>query len=178
VNIADQTIHTPRLTIEPIVAAHASQLYALLQPTELYTYIPQEPPISVEQLEKRYRVLERRVSGNGEEIWLNYAVRFRESGLYAGTLQATILTTKKAYIAYEVFPEYWRRGIAKEGCTALIEFLIESYGLATLAAHVDTRNVASWSLLESLGFSRTETIHAADTFKGSVSDEFVYTLET
>jgi RimJ/RimL family protein N-acetyltransferase len=41
---------------------------------------------------------------------------------------------------------------------------------------VDTRNVASWMLLESLGFHRAATIKNADEFKGSVSREHEYEL--
>ena len=51
------TLHTPRLALEPITVAHAAALYPALQDERLYTYIPQDPPRSLQELEARYRRL-------------------------------------------------------------------------------------------------------------------------
>ena len=46
-----------------------------------------------------------------------------------------------------------------------------------VSALVDTRNEASWRLLEALGFKRNGTIKNADHFKGKPSDECVYEIK-
>lgn len=94
---------------------------------------------------------------------------------YVGTLQAT-LSAEKNYIAYAVFPEFWRHGIAREAVSGLVMYLFDVLSLPVLDAHVDTRNEASWKLLESLEFQRTLKIDNADKFKGTTSHEYVYEL--
>jgi ribosomal-protein-alanine N-acetyltransferase len=172
----EKTIDTQTLRLEPIVLSHAAELYSSLQDPALYTYIPLEPPKSIQALEARYSRWTTRGAPDGSEIWLNYAVFSRHLKKYVGTLQATIQKEGKTYIAYEVFPPFWRQGIAKEACGALIALLFGSYGIQLITAHLDTRNTASWKLLESLGFTRLRIIKNADEFKGTPSDEYVYEL--
>jgi ribosomal-protein-alanine N-acetyltransferase len=167
-------IETDNLRLEPIQVHHAIKLFDLLQSMELYRFIPHDPPKNIEKLENRYRRWAQRASDDGQEIWLNYAVYKPHDAEYVGTLQATIQNNEYAYIAYEVFPHMWRRGIAREGCVALLDLLLNGYKLKKIVAHTDTRNMASQRLLQSLGFQQTQTILGADEFKGSISDEYVF----
>jgi RimJ/RimL family protein N-acetyltransferase len=162
--------------LEPILRTHGKKLFDELQAPALYSFIPHEPPASIEELEARFERWAERKSPDNGEIWLNYAIFSSDESAYVGTLQATILSSGKAYIAYEVFPRFWRRGFAKSACNCLIDFVFESYQLQALSALVDTRNEGSWRLLESLGFKRVATLKDADFFKGSSSDEFAYEL--
>jgi RimJ/RimL family protein N-acetyltransferase len=162
--------------LEPILRTHGKRLFDELQAPNLYTFIPHDPPTSMEELEARFERWAGRVSPDGDEIWLNYAIFNLSENAYVGTLQATIPSSGKAYMAYEVFPRFWRRGFAKSACKCLIDFIFESYQLQALDALVDTRNEASWKLLESIGFRRIATLKNADFFKGSSSDEFAYEL--
>jgi len=171
-------IHSQTLVLHPILPVHAALLFEDLQATELYTFIPSNPPRSREELLEKYRRWAGRQSADGSEIWLNYAIYHLERSEYVGTVQATLERSGKASIAYEVFPRYWRRGFAREACTALIAHIFDSYDIRIISALVDTRNEMSWKLLESLGFHRTATIKNADTFKGIISDEYAYELHT
>ena len=117
---------------------------------------------------------------DGREAWLNFALRLRQPArnapTYVGTLEATILPDRVAYIAYTMFVAYQRKGYSKEGRARLIEHLIEDYWVQMVVAEMDTRNVASIALAEALGFERVGTTIEADHFKGSVSDEHRYEL--
>lgn len=172
----EQSLTTHELTLEPIVPAHASLLFEPLQATELYTFIPHEPPTSIATLEARYERWSKRQSADGTERWLNYAVFHRIEERHVGTVQATLTASDKTWIAYEVFPRWWRRGYARMACSALISHLFTAYEIPTVSALVDTRNEASWRLLESLKFVRIATIEDADHFKGSPSHEYEYAL--
>lgn len=55
-------LSAPNLLLEPLTAAHAGELFALLRNDALYTFIPQEPPKSLEWLRERYAKLEARRS--------------------------------------------------------------------------------------------------------------------
>jgi RimJ/RimL family protein N-acetyltransferase len=164
------------LVLEPIVRAHAVALFDALQAPELYTFIPHDPPKSLETLQARYERWAERQSPDGTEIWLNYAIFSQADDAYLGTVQATCMASG-TYLAYDVFPLYWRRGVARDACSALISHLFSAYTMDTVSALVDTRNEASWRLLEALGFKRNGTIKNADHFKGKPSDEYVYEIK-
>jgi RimJ/RimL family protein N-acetyltransferase len=164
-------LQTPRLNIEPIRAAHAADLFALLSDPELYRFIPQEPPVSLEWLVARYARLESGTSPDGAEAWLNWAVQLRDSGQWIGVLQATVKADGVAFIAYEIGTDFQRRGYALEGCRAMCEYLLARLGVREVRATIDSENIASQRLLLRLGFSLVGTRKAAEHFKGRVSDE-------
>jgi len=169
-------LETPRLFLEPILPAHAARLNDQLQDERLYRFIPQDPPASLRALEDRYDFLSARRSPDRREAWLNWAMRERSSGDYAGTLEATVHDNRAATVAYTVFVPHQRRGFAAEACGRLLDHLFEDYRVGVVAAEIDTRNVASIALVESLGFERVGFHKDADHFKGSTSDEYRYEI--
>jgi ribosomal-protein-alanine N-acetyltransferase len=173
---AERTLTTEHFVLEPIVQGHADELFAGLSAAALYSFIPGDPPASVEELRAQFRRWQARRSASGDEVWLNYAVREQASGHVCGTLQSTIVSVGFAYLAYFVFAEHWRRGVASEACRELVRVLFVTFGVDRVVAHVDTRNEASIRLLKTLRFQLVDTIPGADTFKGGVSDEFVFAL--
>jgi [ribosomal protein S5]-alanine N-acetyltransferase len=170
-------LETPRLFLEPILPAHAARLNEQLQDERLYRFIPQDPPATLQALEDRYDFLSTRRSPDGREAWLNWAVRERTSGDYAGTLEATVHDNRTATVAYMVFVPRQRRGFAAEACGRLLTHLFQNYRVGMVAAKIDTRNVASIALVESFGFERHAFHKDADHFKGSSSDEYRYEIE-
>lgn len=172
--MADQRLETARLVLEPLTGDHAALLYDGLRDDRLYRFIPRDPPVSLGALAGRYRRLEARRSPDGDEAWLNWAMRRREGQAYVGVLEATVLPDRSALIAYTVFWEDQRRGYAREGVARVVDALVRELRVETVAAEVDTRNVASIGLLERLGFARVGVRAGADFFKGASSDEYRY----
>jgi len=173
----EKALRSKNLLLQPILPAHARLLFEQLQAPELYTFIPRDPPKSVAALAARYKKLSKRTSPDGSEVWLNYAIFNPRQGVYLGTAQATCLRSATAFIAYEVFPHLRRRGVATEACATMIAELFLREKVEVVNALVDTRNEASWRLLETLGFRRKETLVGADHFKGASSDEYRYELD-
>lgn len=173
---ADEILTSGPLRLEPILPHHAALLFDQLQAPQLYIYIPHEPPATLEALTKRYQRWAKRQPDDGSEVWLNYAVFHSEEARYLGTVQASLMANGETYIAYETFPHAWRRKIAQSACRALITHLFSAYQVEKVSALLDTRNEASWRLLESLHFRRTQFIAQADEFKGSISDEYRYDI--
>src|SRR5579871_865000 len=139
----EQVLETPRLLLEPLVPAHAAALYAPLQAASLYTFIPQEPPNSLESLQARYTALSLRRSPDGQERWLNWALRRRDTGDYVGTMQATVRAGGTALLAYLTFVEFQRQGYAAEGAARVVAHLFDDYLVRVVVAEIDTRNAAS-----------------------------------
>jgi ribosomal-protein-alanine N-acetyltransferase len=172
----EAVLGTGRLRLEPLRVAHAKELFPLYQDARIFRFIPHDPPTSLEALEARCRVLEARTSRDGREVWLNWAVRLKQTGRVMGRLEATVLENATAGIAYELSPLFWGAGYATEGCARILDLLFGPYAVDEVNALVDTRNASSIRLLERLGFTRTGRRDRADFFKGGFSDEFSYRL--
>lgn len=164
------------LIIVPLRPEDAEEMFVGLSDEQGYHFIPDEPPATIETLRERYVMLSSGGLPDGSEIWLNWIIRYGNENVASGYTQSTI-TGNDALIGYHVFPAFWRKGI---GATSVILTLGEVFarkGVTVARAFVDTRNIASISLLEKLGFSRIKTIKNADFFNGAQSDEHEYVLD-
>ena len=128
------------------------------------------PPVSEEWLTRRYEVLERRCSVDGQERWLNWVVRI-PGGELAGYVQATVLPSAAARVAYELGSRYWRQGIGRSAVAAMLAELRSEYGVHTFAAVLKAGNFRSLGLLRSLGFSPASALQVAEF--GGEPDELV-----
>ncbi len=144
-------IATRRLLLEPQVAGHARGMFALLQDPALYRYENEAPP-SLEWLEERFRRLETRRAADGDEQWLNWVVRLRDSSLI-GFVQATLRKDRTAAIAYVFGSPHWSHGYASEAVSAMLDELVAYYGAAGFAAVLKRDNLRSVRLLDRLGFA-------------------------
>ena len=161
--------------MEPIRSAHAELVFPALQDTQIYTYLPDDPP-RAEALEKRYAYWEKGISPDGKELWLNWVAFLRDTMTPVGTFQATLPEGKAGSFAYVVFPSFWRQGYAREMAACMMTHLFEAHPIPGLFAEIDTRNAGSIRLVESLGLERIATTEGADFFKGASSDEYTYSV--
>ena len=133
-----ETLHTARLTLEPIQPDHADELFQPLQEPQLYTFIPQDPPSSIEALRERFARLATGRSPDGTQIWLNWAARRRDTEIVVGLYQATVYPESTADIAYITFAGHQGEGFAREACAEILRHLGDRYGLE-VAARTSTR---------------------------------------
>src|SRR4051812_43240879 len=102
------------LVLEPLVAAHAQAMYEVLDDPELYRFVDDGPPASVEALRERYARLESRQSADGLQAWLNWIVR-PTNGAAIGFVQATV-EEHTAWVAFMFRRESWGQGHATRAC--------------------------------------------------------------
>jgi ribosomal-protein-alanine N-acetyltransferase len=143
-------IESRSLRLEPLVAAHADEMFRSMSATAIYEYTPGPPPASAETLRLRYAQLEKGRSADGRERWLNWVIRLG-SRECVGFVQATIYPELTANFAFVLAPEHWGRGVAFEACQAVLPCLRRDFAVRALYATVDRRNVRSIRLLERLG---------------------------
>jgi RimJ/RimL family protein N-acetyltransferase len=155
-------IRTDRLTLEPQVAAHAEEMFAVLSDPAIYEH-ENEPPGSVDSLRERFRKLESRCSPDGSEQWLNWIIRLRSSEPI-GFVQATVMADSTAVIAYVLNSKYWGHGFASDAVRAMIGELAIGYRVAGLGAILKKTNHRSLRLLERIGF-RPATERDYDQFQ-------------
>jgi ribosomal-protein-alanine N-acetyltransferase len=144
-------IESSALRLEPLVAAHAEEMFAPLSAVAIYDYIPGDPPLSAAALRERYARLAKGRAADGRQQWLNWIVRLN-SGRCAGFVQATIYPGRTGDFAFAFAPEYWGKGVAFEACQAALPYLYQTLGVTALFATVDPRNTRSIRLLTRLGF--------------------------
>jgi len=145
-----QTLRTARLVLEPQVAMHADEMFAVLSDPAIYEF-ENEPPVSLEWLRVRFARLETRVSGDGRERWLNWVVRGPEGGLI-GYVQASASADGRAFIAYELASAHWGHGFGREAVRAMLTELAAHYGVRQAGAVFKRANHRSRRLLTRLNF--------------------------
>ncbi len=150
-NVNMRVLVTDTLTLEPQVAAHAHELFAVLGDPALYAY-ENEPPPSLEWLRARFLRLESRTSPAGDEQWLNWVIRLPTSELI-GYVQATLHPGGPATIAYVLSSKFWGHGLAREAVQAMLSELTAHYRVDCFCAVLKRENFRSLRLLERLGFS-------------------------
>jgi|SRR5271154_2289820 len=150
-------IESSTLRLEPLVAAHAEEMFGPMSDPAIYEFMPGAPPLSVEALSTRYVQLERGHSADGNERWLNWVVRL-DSAQCAGFVQATIHPGFTADFAFVFAPAHWGRGVAFEACHAALPILARDFGILELFATADPRNICSIRLLGRLGFREIASV--------------------
>jgi RimJ/RimL family protein N-acetyltransferase len=171
----DLQIQTARLVLEPVTEAHAQDLFVLLMDEELHTYVPFEAS-SLEQQKQRCARWAKRISPDGEEIWLNWVARHQESGMVAGHFQAGVRRDQVASVGYVVARSFQGKGFATEAMSAVFDLLKTEFAVKEVKAWSDTRNIASHKLAKKLGMNQIQVVQGADFLKGNPSDEFVFSL--
>ena len=144
------TVQASLCTLEPLVVAHAREMFGVLSDPAIYEF-ENKPPPSETWLAERYARLERRASSDASQVWLNWALRLASSEL-AGYVQATLLRPGVALVAYELASRHWRRGIASSAVSAMLEELRSNYEVRLFVAVLKAANYRSMGLLLRLGF--------------------------
>lgn len=150
-----EVLRAGELVLEPLTLAHAGPMFELLADPRIYRYLDYGPPPSLAHLRSVYRQLERRVSPDGAEQWLNWVVSAPGSGP-VGFVQATVVDGHAAWVAYVLGRPHWGRGIAQASVRAMLAHLHDRYGVETLLATVEAENDRSVRLLERLGFGLSD----------------------
>jgi RimJ/RimL family protein N-acetyltransferase len=133
-----------RLDVEPLTVAHAAELAPVLDDARLHQFTG-GTPLSAGALAARYQRLVTGRSPDGGHLWGNWVLRSRQTGMAAGTVQATLPARGPgggpAEIAWVVATAAQGRGYAKEAARSLADRLSES-GWA-VAAYIHPRHLAS-----------------------------------
>lgn len=83
---------------------------------------------------------------------------------------------RQALIGYSLARPFWGHGYAFEAVSELLRYLFMELDLHRLIAECDVENIASWKLLEKLGFRREAYLVENIFFKGAYGSEYHYAL--
>jgi [ribosomal protein S5]-alanine N-acetyltransferase len=141
------------LTLEPRLGAHADELFGLLSDPQLYAYLDEAPPASVEALRDKWARSESRKSPDGTQHWLNWIVR-DDDGRAAGYVQTTVFPNREANVAYVLGRAHEGKGLATRAVRRMLDDVAAAFDVDRFVITVDHRNERSIRLAERLGFVR------------------------
>lgn len=150
-----RALATGELVLEPLVAGHAEAMFSVLSDPALYRYLDHPPPPTVEHLREVYASVEKRLSPDGSQVWLNWVVR-RHGQVPLGYVQATVMPNCTAWVGYVFSVRQWGRGHATQAVRAMLEHLAADCGVRRFLATVEAENLRSTRLLERLGFREAQ----------------------
>ena len=152
----DLVIGTERLELRPIYRDDARSLFRVLSDPALYEYTGGSPPASVDVLSEFYASRETRRSPDGTELWFNWILRLRDSGLCIGYVQATVAPAL-ADVAWVVGTPWQGSGYASEAAKAVVEWL-GALGVTRIRAKINPRHIASQKVAIHAGLQRTSEV--------------------
>lgn len=109
---------------------------------------------------------------------VNLVVELSETGRAIGAIRLSIQSKadRTADFGYTLNKDYWRRGLATEAASAIVEAAFTTLGLHRVYATCDVRNAASYKVMEKLGMRREGTLLKNHEVRGRWRDTHVYAL--
>ncbi len=150
-------LNTPRLTLRRFRPSDAADLYEYLSDSEVYRSEPGDP-LDHEQAGKRAAEM-----AESPHFW---AVALRSTGKVIGQVyleQIEPLEHLTCELGYILSPAYQHQGYGAEAAAALVRQALTGGAMHRIVAHCNPENIASWKLLEKIGFRR-EGLHQQDVF--------------
>lgn len=141
-------IETPRLLIRGFCQPDFADLHEYLSDPRTYLFEPGQP---VTLAEARALVLQRSTSADF------LAVILRQTGKLIGHLyfKQTMPEARRTWeLGYIFNPTYQRQGFASEAAQALVDHAFKHDHAHRIMARCNPDNIASWKLLEKIGFVR------------------------
>lgn len=151
------TLHTVRLTLEPVRVAHAEEMSPLLADERLYAFTGGEPP-TLDELRARYARQATGRSPDGAERWCNWILRRRRDEDAVGFVQATMWQDSPpptAVLAWALGTRFHGHGYAREAAAEMMRWLAQT-GVARFVAYIHPEHAASMGVARSLGLVPTD----------------------
>ncbi len=111
-----------------------------------------------------------------EGNWYQLAISSLDSDELVGDLAVHFIDQKQLEVGFTVSPEYQAKGVATEAVSSFLRYVFGELNKHRVVATTDVKNVASYRLLEKLGFRREGHFIQNVFFKGAWGDEYQYAL--
>lgn len=173
----DYPIRTERLTLRPFTRGDVDAVYAYRRREDVARYLfdvalsREECALAVQQ-----RIGQVALEADGDKIIL--AVDLNQNGSVIGEVSLILRNAdaRQGEVGWIFDPEYQGQGYATEAASAMLDLGFGPGDLHRISARCDTRNSASWRLMERLGMRREAHFREHALFKGEWDEEFVYAM--
>lgn len=161
---------TGRLALREFVESDVDSVARLLGEPRVMRYVEDGKPVSRADVE---RVVLPELLGGG---W--WAAHLRGSGAFIGWFELSPVSAGVAELGYRLHPDFWGRGYATEGASALVEHA-RAIGLTRVVACAMAVNTGSRRVLEKAGLRYVRTFHEEwpDPIEGAEHGDVEYALD-
>jgi RimJ/RimL family protein N-acetyltransferase len=171
------TLESDRLLLRPFQEDDLAPLLAMQSRPDVVRWLYHGPRGETEVRD----LLERKIAstafhdGGGS---IDFAVVLKQTGEVVGdvNLYLTSAEDKQGEIGFVFHPDHQGRGYATEAAGLLLDLAFREYGLHRVAGRLESRNVASGSVLERLGMRREADLVENEWVKGEWQSETVYAI--
>ncbi|ANY71724.1 GNAT family N-acetyltransferase [Paenibacillus ihbetae] len=168
-------LETERLHLREITPDDAPAIFRCFSDQEVTRYYGQEAFTTLEQAEQ---LIDLFAKNRLERRGIRWGIELKDRKGLVGTIgfNAWAPKHKRAEIGYELHPDYWRQGYAREAASAVLSFGFQQLGLDRVGAVVFIDNKASHALLIRLGFEMEGVLRKYIHQNGKSYDTNVYSL--
>lgn len=147
------TLHGQSIYLRPVKVSDFEAIKVFRQDPENCRYI--RPPESDEQVLKIITQLSQPWKLE-EGLWNGLVICLSSSDNVVGELVFRVddWNNQRAEIGYRLSTEVAGRGICTKAATLFIQYLIKELGVYKFVARCDPRNIASFKVMEKLGFEK------------------------
>ncbi|WP_353828738.1 GNAT family N-acetyltransferase [Agromyces sp. SYSU T0242] len=155
--VAHHPLTTERMTLRPLAATDAADVWEYQRLPEVLRYIPWPERGRDEAREHTVtRSRMRRLGADGDPIFL--AMVFQRRVIGDVMLRVSSVAQARLEIGWVVHPGFQGRGLAAEAADAVLDLAFDRLAAHRVVAHLDARNTPSARLCERLGMRREATL--------------------
>jgi len=173
--LAPPSLRTVRLQLRSFSDADGAALFAMHSNVRVMRYWD-SPPWREPERAGRFIAAARQIADDGTGVRL--AMERLSDGVFIGWCGIARWNPefRSAALGYCLDESAWGHGYGTEGARALLGWAFDTLDLNRVQAEVDTRNPASYRVMEKLGFLREGLLREDCIVDGEVSDTYVYGL--
>lgn len=168
-------IETDRLLLREITSEDAGDVFRCFSNDHVTQHYGLASFTTVAQAQKLVASFSKNLQ---EKRGIRWGIERKEAKGLIGTIgfNAWSPLHKRAEIGYELHPDYWRKGYAKEAITEVLSFGFNNLALHRIGAIVFIDNEASNQLLMKLGFHKEGILKDYMYQQGKAHDTYVYAM--
>ena len=168
-------LETARLRLVQIHAEHIDALFGILSKDQVTKYYGMD---SLEDRVIAEKMVEAFQTGFEAQRSYRWGLEVKETGKFIGTIGLNNYNSgaKKTEIGYELHPEFWRKGLAKEAVLEVIRYAFEELGLHRMGAVTYPANETSSGMLKGIGFKEEGTLRGYLYQRGESHDALIFSL--
>lgn len=165
-----------RLLLRAISQNDAEQVYKLRSDATAMQFLDKAPFQSVEEASL---LITKREDDLNNNVGITWAIALKENPkVLIGDIGLWRFMKEhyRAEIGYMLLPEYFRKGYMKEAITQVIDFSFNNINLHSIEANINPQNLASATLLQSVGFLKEAHFKENYYYNGRFLDSVIYSL--
>lgn len=166
---------TTRLTLRPLTAGDAADLFAVFSDPAVVRYWSAEPWTSIAFAES---AIARALEGYRDGSEVRFGIELAETGALVGTvnLHRFFPQNRRCELGYALASRHWGKGFATEALEVALDYGFHELRLNRVEADIDPRNDASAAVLERLGFRKEGYMPERWFVHGQMADTVNYGL--